>query len=135
MKKNMNRAFECCDYIVQHKEQIGENSILYCMNDNREYAEIVIEKATQFEQEELLRKHKIMFVESVAEGKTNQKKYTIVYKGTLKTTVIYAESMKLYQSTQFICETGRYAVEEWNNRHICLPSLMIAILMLETDGG
>lgn len=134
MRKRV-RDLRFTGYAVQHKEQIGSKCILFCTYENKEYAEIVLEKAADFENEELLWDNKILFVENRPIRKKMQNCYTIFYQETKRTAVIHAESMELYPSSYFIGEIGRYAVIEWNKRHICLPSVMTAILMLETNKG
>ncbi len=132
MKRNKRRDFRGQGYSVKHEERTGLKCILFCTYGGREYAEIVLNKTAFFENEELLKYNSILFVEAEPAGRA-QMRYTFYYQGTRKTTVILAESMEFYQSGYLISEIGRYAAEEWNKRHICLPSLMTAILLLEAD--
>ena len=134
MRKN-SREFRFHGYSVQHKEVIGFKNILFCTCKGRGDMEIVFEKAVAIENEELLWYNRILFVEVESVGKNKQNRYTFFYQDTKITSVINAESMDTYSSSYFIGAIGRYAAKEWNKRHICLPSLMTAILMLETDNG
>lgn len=134
MRKKV-RDLRFTGYAIQYKELTGSKCILFCTCENREYVEIVLEKAADFENEELLWDNTILFVETESIRKNKRNRYRIFYRDTKRSTMIYAESMELYQSGYFIGEVGRYAVIEWNQRHICPPSLMAAILMLETDQG
>ncbi len=134
-KKKENKDFRYQGYKVRHEEVTGGGYILACTHGDGEYAEIVIKKAVAVDNCELLRWGKILFVEAKPAKKKQQTIYTVHYRETERTTVICAESMELYRSGYFIGETGRYAAAEWDRRHICLPSLMTAILMLETNSG
>lgn len=135
MNKNKIRDFHFHNYIVQHKEKKGSKCIFFCANENKEYREAVSEGIEKTENEDLLWHNRILFVETESGEKNKKKRYEIFYRETEKTTVILADSIKIYRSCYFIREAGRYAAEEWNRRHICLPSLMTAILLLETEGG
>ena len=135
MKQDIIREFRCYGYAVQHMVQSKSKCLLLCNYGNREYADIMLEGVEGFENEELLWYNKILFLEAAPSGDNRKKCYRIYYQGNRNITTVYAEKIELYQSTFFIREASRYAVEEWNKQHICLPSLMTAILMLETDNG
>jgi len=134
-KKKKSKDFRYQGYMVRHVEMAGVRYILFCTCEGRKFAQIVIEKAAAVDRGGLLRYGKILFVEAETAKSKRQTIYTVHYRGTERTTVICAESMELYCSDCFIGETGRCAAAEWNRQHICLPSLMTAILMLETDNG
>lgn len=120
---------------VQPMERTDAKCILFCISEDKEYAELVLENVTDFKNEELLGHNTILFVKAGPSGKNGRNRYTFFYRETRRTTVILAETMGLYRSGHFIGAVGRYAAEEWKKRHICLPSLMTAILILETDNG
>ena len=77
MKKRKIRDLRFTGYSVRHKETIGLKCILFCTYENKEYTEIVLEKATDFENEELLWYNKILFVETKSTRKSKQNRYTI----------------------------------------------------------
>lgn len=133
MKKNEIIDLRFLSGTVRHVERTECKCILFCASGNRGHAELVLEKVEASKDAELLGNSRIQFVKEEPTWKDGPKCYTFFYQGTERTTVIFAESLGLYRSGYFIGAVGRYAAEEWNKRHICLPSLMTSILMLETD--
>lgn len=120
---------------VQYVGRTKSAYILFCISEEKEYTELVLEEAAAVKNEELLRHNRILFAKVKTTGKRRKNRYTFFYRETKKTTSVFAESMELYESGSFLGAVGRYAAEEWKKRHICLPSIMTAILLLETDNG
>lgn len=108
--------------------------IFFCISEEKEYTELVFEEAA-VKNEELFGQNRILSIKTQTTGKRRKNRYTFFYRETRRTTVIFAKSMELYRSGSFLGAVGRYAAQEWKKRHICLPSLMTAILLLETDNG
>lgn len=132
MKKNDYIDLRIGGYTVRHIVRTGKNCILCCTCDDRKYAEIIIENMEDLENGELLCGHRMKFGESVPKRK-DRRKYTLFYQDTRQPTHILAGNIKIYYSSCFIQEAGRYAIAQWKERHICLPSVMTGILMLEKD--
>lgn len=120
---------------VPYVERTKSGCILFCDCEDKGYAELVLEQVTSSENEKLTGYHKFLSVKAELTGKTGQNRYVFRYQDTKRTTVFCAGRMELYRYGKWIGEAGRYAAEEWNKRHICLPSLMAAILLLEAGNG
>lgn len=133
-EEGIRRDFQFFDYAVQHEERIGTNCVLYCIHEEKKYADIVLKNARDFEHKEFI-SNKIMYVESISMKKEKCRQYIISYRNTLQVTKIFAEDMTMYPSSYLIREASRCAVAEWKKQNICLPSLMTALLMLKSEGS
>lgn len=133
-EEGISKDFHSFGYVVQHVEWTGKNCILYCIYEEEKYAEIVLKNARDFGHKEFIGHNKIMYVKNVSMKKSKCQQYIIFYQNTLEVTKIFAEEVTMYPSSYFICETSRFAITEWKKQNICLPSLMMALLMLKNEG-